>query len=76
MTPVPYGASPIFVDKAYPTRCATIIAPKQAHRGLLRMLEGEVRLVFVDPPSEQLVTPDRPRSSRRKQPIMSFRSAP
>ena len=31
-----------------------------ATQGLLRMLEGEVRLVFVDPPSEQLVTPDRP----------------
>jgi len=24
------------------------------------VLEGEIRLVFFDPPAEQLVTPDRP----------------
>jgi hypothetical protein len=39
------------------------------------VLDGEVRLIFVDPPSEHLVTPTGPRSSRRKQPIMSCRSA-
>jgi hypothetical protein len=27
---------------------------------LLRVLDGEVRLIFADPPSEQPVTPDRP----------------
>lgn len=60
MTPVPYGASPIFDEQSLPDALRNDHRTKAGTWGLLRVLDGEVRLIFVDPPSQHLVTPDKP----------------
>lgn len=60
MTSTPYGASPIFDEQSLPDALRNDHRTKPGTWGLLRVLDGEVRLIFVDPPSEHLVTPDKP----------------
>lgn len=60
-TPVaPYGSSPIFDEHSLPGSLRNKHSTKDGTWGLLRVMEGEVRLVFLDPPSENLVTVDEP----------------
>jgi tellurite resistance-related uncharacterized protein len=56
----PYGASPIFDETSLPDKLRNQHSTKDGTWGLLRVLEGEVELVFVDPPSQRLVTVDDP----------------
>ena len=51
----PYGASPIFDELSLPDSLRNKHSTKDGTWGLLRVLEGEVELVFIDPPSRQLV---------------------
>ncbi len=60
MTEAPYGASPIFDEQSLPDALRNDHRTKAGTWGLLRVLDGEVRLLFVDPPSELLATPDSP----------------
>jgi tellurite resistance-related uncharacterized protein len=60
VTSTPYSASPIFDEQSLPDALRNDHRTKAGTWGLLRVLDGEVRLIFVDPPSEQLVTPDNP----------------
>ena len=60
-TPVaPYGSSPIFDEHSLPDSLRNKHSTKDGTWGLLRVIEGEVELVFLDPPSEHLVTVDKP----------------
>jgi tellurite resistance-related uncharacterized protein len=60
-TPVsPYGSSPIFDEHSLADSLRNNHSTKDGTWGLLRVLEGEVRLVFLDPPSENIVTVDAP----------------
>ena len=56
----PYGTSPIFDEHSLPDALRNKHTTKDGTWGLLRMLEGKVRLVFLDPPSDRLVTVDDP----------------
>ncbi|MEH6663129.1 MAG: DUF1971 domain-containing protein [Parasphingorhabdus sp.] len=56
----PYGASPIFDENSLPDKLRNEHSTKDGTWGLLRVLEGEVELVFIDPPSQLLVTVDNP----------------
>ncbi len=56
----PYGSSPIFDEISLPAALRNRHNTKDGTWGLLRVLEGEVELVFIDPPSRQLVTVDNP----------------
>tara|TARA_R110000824_G_scaffold104360_11_gene247727 strand:- start:13973 stop:14281 length:309 start_codon:yes stop_codon:yes gene_type:complete len=56
----PYGASPIFDENSLPDKLRNEHSTKDGTWGLLRVLEGEVELVFIDPPSQRLVTVDNP----------------
>ncbi|WP_417618364.1 DUF1971 domain-containing protein [Parasphingorhabdus sp.] len=56
----PYGASPIFDENSLPDKLRNEHSTKDGTWGLLRVLEGEVELVFIDPPSQRLVTVDDP----------------
>ncbi len=56
----PYGASPIFDEHSLPDSLRSEHSTKDGTWGLLRVLEGEVELVFLDPPSQRLVTVDDP----------------
>ena len=54
----PYGASPIFDEISLPDALRNEHSTKDGTWGLLRVLEGTVELVFIDPPSQRLVTRD------------------
>ena len=56
----PYGASPIFDECSLPDSLRNRHSTKDGTWGLLRMIEGEVELVFLDPPSCRTVTVDNP----------------
>ena len=56
----PYASSPIFDQDDLPEALRSYHSTKAGTWGLLRMLEGEVELVFVDPPSSRIVTVDNP----------------
>ncbi|WP_373489796.1 DUF1971 domain-containing protein [Parasphingorhabdus sp.] len=56
----PYGASPIFDENSLPDKLRNEHSTKEGTWGLLRVLQGEVELIFLDPPSERLVTVDDP----------------
>ncbi|MGB5076228.1 MAG: DUF1971 domain-containing protein [Sphingorhabdus sp.] len=56
----PYASSPVFDEHSLPDALRNDHRTKPGSWGLLRVLDGEVSLVFVDPPSEHLVTPANP----------------
>ena len=58
--PAPYASSAVFDEQTLPDALRNDHRTKQGTWGLLRVLEGEVRLLFVDPPSELRVTPATP----------------
>jgi len=58
--PEPYAKSSVFDELTLPDALRNDHRTKAGSWGLLRVLEGQVRLVFVDPPSEHHVTPYRP----------------
>ncbi|WP_019054366.1 MULTISPECIES: DUF1971 domain-containing protein [Sphingomonadaceae] len=57
---MPYAASPIFDEQTLPDALRNDHRTKTGTWGLLRVLEGEVRLIFTEPHTEHLVTPDTP----------------
>lgn len=58
--PEPYACSPIFDELTLPDALRADHRTKPGSWGLLRVLQGEVRFIFIDPPSEHLVTPANP----------------
>lgn len=56
----PYAASPVFDEQTLPDALRNDHRTKPGTWGLLHVLDGEVHLIFTDPPSEHLVTPGRP----------------
>lgn len=58
--PEPYKTTPVFDQDSLPEAIRSAHNTKAGVWGLLRVLEGEVRLVFHDPPRSVRVTPDRP----------------
>ena len=55
-----YGASPIFDEVSLPDSLRNEHSTRGGTWGLLRVLEGEVELVFIDPASSRRVTVDAP----------------
>lgn len=60
MTQAPYAASPVFDAQNLPDALRTDHRTKPGAWGLLKVMEGAVRLVFTDPPAEHMVTPGNP----------------
>ncbi|WP_017671405.1 DUF1971 domain-containing protein [Blastomonas sp. AAP53] len=60
MTLTPYASSPVFDEQSLPDALRNDHRTKDGTWGLLRVIEGEVRLIFTDPRREVLVTPDAP----------------
>lgn len=58
--PKPYASSPVFDDVTLPDALRNDHRTKPGTWGLLRVIEGEVRLIFIDPPSDHHVTPSNP----------------
>lgn len=60
MAPRPYKSTPVFDEETLPQAIRNEHRTKAGAWGLLRVLEGRVDLVFVDPPSRIGVTPEKP----------------
>ena len=56
----PYAASPFFDEQSLPDALRNDHRTKAGTWGLLRVLEGEVRLIFTEPHAELFVTPTHP----------------
>lgn len=60
MPPEAYKTTPIFDEASLPSAIRNAHSTKAGVWGLLRVLEGEVRLVFHEPRREVQVTPATP----------------
>jgi tellurite resistance-related uncharacterized protein len=60
MTIAPYASSPIFDEQSLPDALRKDHRTKDGTWGVLRVLTGQVWLVFIDPPSKVIVTPETP----------------
>jgi tellurite resistance-related uncharacterized protein len=58
--PEPYKATPVFDQDTLPEAIRSAHNTKGGVWGLLRVFEGEARLVFHEPRREVRVTPDHP----------------
>ena len=56
----PYKTTPVFDEESLPAAFRNAHSTKQGVWGLLRVLEGTVRLVFHEPRREVQVTPGNP----------------
>lgn len=56
----PYKTTPVFDETTLPEAIRNEHRTKAGTWGLLRVIEGEVDLVFVDPPARVHVTPEKP----------------
>jgi tellurite resistance-related uncharacterized protein len=55
-----YKCTPVFNEESLPGAIRSAHATKEGVWGLLRVLEGEVRLIFHDPRREVRVDPENP----------------
>jgi tellurite resistance-related uncharacterized protein len=60
LAPTPHKTTPVFDEVSLPDAIRTAHSTKAGVWGLLRIIEGEARLVFHDPPRQLLVGPGRP----------------
>ncbi|QZP09094.1 DUF1971 domain-containing protein [Caenibius sp. WL] len=65
----PYRSTPIFDEDTLPQALRAGHNTKAGVWGVIRVLEGELRLTYLeDPPSEVLLTPGQPGLIRPQQP--------
>lgn len=65
----PYRSTPIFDEDTLPQALRARHNTKAGVWGVIRVLEGELRLTYLeDPPSEVLLTPGQPGLIRPQQP--------
>ena len=57
---LPYRSTPVFDQYTLPAALRARHDTKAGVWGLIRVLEGELRLTYLDPPSEVVLTPERP----------------
>lgn len=55
--PQPYRSTPIFDETTLPAALRGEHRTKAGVWGMVRVTEGRLRLVYLDPPSETVVTP-------------------
>ena len=60
MTIAPYASSPVFDEQSLPDALRNDHRTKDGTWGVLRVLTGEVRLIFIDPQNQVIVTPEAP----------------
>lgn len=58
--PAPYRSTPEFDENSLPAALRARHRTKPGVWGLIRVTEGRLALTRLDPPSEEIVTPDRP----------------
>ena len=60
LTPAPYRSSPIFDENSLPTALQREHRTKQGVWGILRALEGRLKLTYSDTGEEQMLAPGAP----------------
>jgi len=68
VAPVPYRSTPVFDQDTLPQALRARHDTKAGVWGRIRIIEGEVRITYLDPPSELVLTPDNPGLVRPGQP--------
>lgn len=58
--PLPYRSTPIFDQDSLPAALRGRHSTKAGVWGVIRVLEGRLRLTFLDPPSEAVLDPAHP----------------
>lgn len=66
--PVPYRSTPIFDETSLPSALRNEHRTKAGVWGVIRAIEGQLRLVYLHPPSDVIVTPDAPAIVQPEQP--------
>lgn len=56
----PYRSTPIFDESTLPAALRSRHETKAGVWGVIRVIEGELNLTYVDPHSEKLLTPGEP----------------
>lgn len=56
----PYRSTPVFDQDTLPAALRARHTTKAGVWGMIRVLEGELRLTILEPPSEVVITPDNP----------------
>lgn len=56
----PYRSTPVFDDVSLPRALRERHNTKAGVWGVIRVLEGQLKLTFLDPPSEQVLGPETP----------------
>jgi tellurite resistance-related uncharacterized protein len=56
----PYRSTPVFNETSLPAALRARHATKAGVWGMVRVLEGTVKLTYLEPPSELLLGPDTP----------------
>ena len=60
MTDEPYRSTPVFDQDSLPAGLRREHRTKAGVWGVIRLLEGRLKLSFVDPAEEVILTPERP----------------
>lgn len=60
MSVQPYRSTPVFDERTLPAALRTRHDTKAGVWGMIRVLEGRLRLTYLDPPSEVVLDPDTP----------------
>lgn len=58
--PTPYRSTPVFDQDTLPAALRQRHATKAGVWGIVRVIEGKLRLTYLDPPSEILLDPTHP----------------
>ncbi|AMK26293.1 DUF1971 domain-containing protein [Sphingobium sp. TKS] len=68
MSVSPYRSTPVFDEDTLPAALRARHDTKAGVWGVIRVIEGELELTFLDPPSTSLLTPGTPGLVRPQQP--------
>jgi len=60
MAPAPYRSTPLFDETSLPAALRNRHSTKAGVWGVIRVIEGRLRLAYLDPPSEILLDPQTP----------------
>lgn len=58
--PIPYRTTPLFDETTLPAALRSEHRTKAGVWGVIRVIKGRVKLVYIDPASEAIITPDDP----------------
>jgi len=60
MAPTPYRSTAVFDQDTLPAALRNRHSTKASVWGVIRVLEGELELTFLEPPSHMILTPHQP----------------